>query len=385
MAFTSQGFSRKFRSLCETFGNSIDEVAAATGIGSQALRAIEAGNAPPTGDEVLIIADFFKCEFSWLVDDAAPNPEENASTMLRSEGRGLAASDRHAIAEFLYLCKSQAMLEELLEVRPSHEEFKFVPRGTYFKRHGADCAAELRQKYNLPRNAIIPDIFGWLRDKGFRVFRRALPSSPISGLFVRHPEAGNCILINFSEDKYRQRFSAAHEIGHALLDIEKKYNVSVQIEPSGSNDLVELRANSFASSFLMPPELLSMIGTKEQWRQPEKIREVASQLFVSVPALLSALKRDNILDEDTLNNLRQSGIRLPDKHEPEVRGGLNKKQRDRQLVLLGMGLHSQYVNMGFEAHARGLISQAKLADILLTEPSELTELSALFGVSLKHG
>lgn len=384
MPFTTQAFARKLSDLRASFGETLGDVVAAVGIGSQALQALEAGTAMPTGDEVLILADYFKCEFSWLIEDDASNPDENAAMMLRSESGRLAAADRHAIAEFLYLCKSQALLEELLELRPSGDGFSFTQRDNFFKGHGKDCADSFRQWHRLPPNAVIPDVYEWLRKAGLRVFRRPLPNSTISGLFIRHPEAGRCILINANEDVYRQRFSAAHEAGHALLDTDKGYNVSQDADAS-SADLREVRASTFASCFLMPPEVLTMLGTPEQWRTPEKIVEAADRLSVSIPALLSALKRDNILDASAIAQLRDMRLRLPEKRDPELAGDFSPRELERKRTLLAKGLHDGYVHQAFEAYHRHLISLAKLADILLIEPSEVEELAALFGVSLRHG
>ncbi len=384
MAFTIQGFAKKLRGLREQYGNTLSDVAERTGIGTQVLQAMETGSATPTGDEVLILADFFKCEFPWLIEDDAINPDENVTMLLRSEGGRLAASDRHAIAEFLHLCKSQALLEEMSGHRAVGEEFQFTPRGTFFKGHGRDCAKALRAHHKLKPNAIIPDIFDWLRKSGLRVFRRALPSSTISGLFVRHPEAGRCVLINSNDDIYRQRFSAAHEAGHALLDADKDYNVS-DINDANSREYVELRASTFASCFLMPPELLTMLGDADQWRRPEKVAEVAGRLFVSIPALLSALKRDGILDEQAVAMIKDARPRLPSKQEPELTGDYTDRQLHRKTVLLSNGLHAAYVQQVFDAHRQGHISLAKVADMLLVEPVEVRDIATLFGTSLYHG
>jgi len=379
MPFTNQVFGNKLKTLRQSFDNSFDDLFNATGIALNELQALESGNRSPSGDEVLILSDYFKCEFSWLLDDEAANPDENAVLLLRSAGGALRASDRHAIAEFLHLCKSEALLEELLEHRPQYDELKFELRSTYLIGQGKDCANQFRRSHGLPPNAIIPDIFGWLRKAGLRVFRRALPGSPISGLFVRHPSAGRCILINFAEDIYRQRFSAAHEVGHALMDEGIPYNVSTR-EDFVSQKGPELRANSFATCFLMPPELLSKLGTPAQWQRPEKLIEAADRLFVSVPAVLSALRRDNIIDEATRRKIRDMKLRPPEKREPELRGEMTGRQLDRKEALLASGLHDAYVGSAFEAHRRGLISMAKMADMLLVSLQEVSELSDLFAV-----
>jgi Zn-dependent peptidase ImmA (M78 family) len=383
MPFTTQEFAQKLSSLRQSFGNSMNDLTEATGIDSRRLQAFESGSTMPSGDEILILSDFFKCEFTWLIEDHESNPDENIILMLRSEGGRLAASDRHAIAEFLHLCKSQALLEELLEIKPLYAEFVFTPKGKSYKRQGEECAKNFREWHRLAFNAVVPDIFKWLRKSGFRVFRRDLPSSPISGLFIRHPYAGKCILINYAEDIYRQRFSAAHEAGHALMDADISFNVSDQSDKS-SQVSSEIRANSFASCFLMPNELLTKLGTPEQLQQPEKIMEVANLMSVSIPALLSALRRDKIIDEQTRLNLRNMRLRLPIKNEPELAGDLSKRQLERKKALLAAGLNADYVSTAFEAHYRKLISLAKLADILLVDTRDVTELADIFGMSLRH-
>jgi Zn-dependent peptidase ImmA (M78 family) len=382
MAFTAMGFARKLRDLRGSLDDSLNVVADATGISTDVLTDLEAGAATPSGDQVLILADYFNRDFTWLIEDEAPDPDENASQLLRSEGGELTSLDRHSIAEFVHLCKSQALLEELLEQRPHVAQFSWAPaRSRTPTQQGIDCARAFRQGHGLPSNELIPDIFQWLRDVGIRVFRRALRSdSAISGLFVRHPEAGHCILINYSQDIYRQRFSAAHEAGHALMDEGKPFNVSHT--DNSDSGWIEGRANSFASAFLMPPELLAILGTPEQWCRPEKIIYAADRLSVSIPALLSALRRDNLIDEATRTNLREQRLQLPEKREPELAGGLSTRELERKQAMLRLGLHRSYVLQGLEAHHRGLISLAKLADMLLVDSSDVSDIASLFGTRI---
>ncbi|MBY6266610.1 ImmA/IrrE family metallo-endopeptidase (plasmid) [Azospirillum sp. 412522] len=384
MAFTTKGFGGKLRHLRESFGHTQAVVSQRTGIALEALQGMENGTALPTGDEVLILADVYRCDFTWLIEDSATNPDEAASMMLRSESGRIAASDRPAIADFLHLCKSQALIEDL-SGRPSFaKEFVFQPRGGYYKGHGIDCAKELRNFHGLPGNAVIRDIFGWLRSSGLRVFRRELPNSSISGLFIRHPEAGRCILINASEDIYRQRFSAAHEAGHAIMDVDTAYNVSEEGDQS-SGQLVEIRASTFASCLLIPADLLKRFGDPGDWRNPNKIAEVAGKLFVSVSALLSALKRERILDQNEVDDIRRLVPRLNDKPDPELMGDLSPRERERKTSMMALGLHSVYVQQVLDACRDGLVSRAKAADMLLVEPADMQEIATLFRTVPHHG
>jgi Zn-dependent peptidase ImmA (M78 family) len=124
-------------------------------------------------------------------------------------------------------------------------------------------------------------VYSDFRQLGCHIFRRELGNSNISGFFIQHPVAANCLLINYSEDVYRQRFSAAHEMAHALLDDDEE--VVVSFHKSSTVDLREVRANTFASRYLIPPEFLRQIPDPQDW-PASKVLEWASKLKVSTEA-----------------------------------------------------------------------------------------------------
>ena len=47
----------------------LDEVAQATGIDSARLRLIEQGATEPSGDEILILADYYRCDFKFFISN----------------------------------------------------------------------------------------------------------------------------------------------------------------------------------------------------------------------------------------------------------------------------------------------------------------------------
>jgi len=57
--------SRYREQLTETLG----EVAEATGIDTERLRSIEAGQVEPSGDEILILADHYRCDFEFFISN----------------------------------------------------------------------------------------------------------------------------------------------------------------------------------------------------------------------------------------------------------------------------------------------------------------------------
>jgi Zn-dependent peptidase ImmA (M78 family) len=227
----------------------------------------------------------------------------------------------------------------------------------------------------------VRDPFAEMQRMGFKVFRRRLENSNISGLFMNHPKAGPCILVNLAEGMARQRFSAAHEWAHGLLD-QKAIELSM-VGEWNSNELVEIRANTFASHFLIPVELLAA-GDINRWLNPMEVSSWAERLRVSVPALLSALTAARFLTNEQREQLRGTIRRPPDPPDPELEGHLTDQQRARKQTLLEQGLSQHYVKLCFDAYVQELISRGLLAEMLLTTPAGTHEVAALFGRGMRR-
>ena len=132
-----------------------------------------------------------------------------------------------------------------------------------------------------------------------------MENSSISGVMIRHPEAGRCILVNYDEDVYRQRFTAAHELAHALME-DSEFNVSLTRD--GSN-LMEVRANTFASHYLVPPAFARVVLSRIATWDDIAITEWAKRLKVSTEVLRISLKDMGIIDNIIFNQLK--GSRVP--------------------------------------------------------------------------
>jgi Zn-dependent peptidase ImmA (M78 family)/transcriptional regulator with XRE-family HTH domain len=366
----------KYRGQLE---ESILEVASSTGIDAARLTAIEAGQTEPTGDEVLILADHYRCDFKFFISNEQVAPFEQTETLYRAHGNDFTKEDRRAVQEFLYLCETEDFLMRELGRRPI--SFSFAPIGTFFKGHGETAAASLRAVLGYSNRQVPRDVYSEFRSVGIHVFRRKLGNSNISGLFIMHPVAGKCALVNHSEDIYRQRFSAAHEMAHAIFD--SAHGASVSFEGPSGSDMVELRANRFASCFLLPPAFLAQLPAPDRWTDADA-QQWANSLRVSCVALAIALKEAKLVDAAVYNRIR--GLRLPReaKVDPELPDGLNAVQRERKARLLELGLSDHYVGLCFDGFSEGLISIGRLAEALLCSHGELAELASLYGRTL-HG
>lgn len=380
MTFDLSLLGSKLSRYRQQFQLTLNDVSEATGIPTDMLQAYESGALQPSGDEILILADFYKCDFKFFISNERLAPFEQTDMLFRKHGDQLSKADRWNIQEFLFLCECENDLVELLG-RKARLTFSFTPSGAYYKAHGEGAASELRKILGYASDQLTSDdIFQDFRRVGLHIFRRKLQNSKISGLFLKHPVIGKCILINYNEDIYRQRFTAAHEVGHAILDGDREFNVSFENEQQA---LVEVRANTFASRYLLPPEVLRRkLPSTIQWTL-EQALNVSNQLQVNPQTLAIALK-----DSGTISNRdyeQIASIKLPrqSKVDPELPTSLSPRSFERRQEMLQRGLSTYYVELCLEAYSQNLITKARLAEILLVDERELFDIAGLFQANIQ--
>ena len=373
MSFDLAIFADKLRRYRDQLKTNVEEMATATGIAADRLRALESGSLEPSGDEVLILADYFHCDFKFFVSNEKLAPFEETETLYRRFGDRLSREDRWAIQELLFLCENEAFLMDQLARNP-RTSFAFVKKGNYVKGNATRAAAELRQHLGIAPREVHMDIFADLRAIGVHVFRRRLASSDISGLFIQHPTAGKCVLVNYEQDVYRQRFTAAHEGCHAILDADQPFVVSfARWDPK---DLAEIGANVFASHYLVPDDTLA--GLRSVTWSATTVVEAATRLSVNTDTLVFRLEDAGYVDQALSVELRRHRVPRTAKSDPELPSSLTAASRTRKEELLQRGLSNHYVALCFNAHEQGVVTRARLAEMLLAHDTELAELRALF-------
>ena len=248
------------------------------------MIAFEENNLEPSGDEILILADYYRCDFRFFISNQKVTSFEQTDYLFRRYKDELSKADRWAIQEVLFLAENEVFLSEKLGHR--HKPFQFQKNGSIFKGHAVSAAFELRKHLNYSDKEIPINVYKDFRTIGVKVFRRKLENSGISGLFINHPVAGKCILINYSEDIFRQRFTAAHEAAHSILDDE--HEVVVSFVKWTKDDLVEIRANNFASHYLLPRSFIKSIPNVSRWDR-EKVLQWSQKLYVNTEVLAISL------------------------------------------------------------------------------------------------
>jgi len=371
--------ARKLTGYREQFQESTAELAEATGIPEASLAAYERGEREPSGDEILILADHYKCDYRYFVSSDRVAPFDEIEVLFRSHDKEFSKEDRWSVLQFLYLCDCEEFLLDALAREP-RRPFAFTKEGTSFKGQGRQAAAALREHLGHGPERVA-DVYRDVRSLGLHVFRRELRNSRISGLCMRHPQAHGCILVNYGEDPYRQRFTAAHELAHALLDDEPV--VVSFVSHGGTHELPEVRANAFASAYLLPPDALRRLPDPGRWTAEDAVRW-ASQMQVSTEALAHAL------DEAGRVSLPQKriilGARVPAhrKEDPELPQTLAVRERERREELLRLGLSASYVSLCFDAYEASAITAGRLAEALLGDERNLGRMAELYGRHLDH-
>lgn len=373
--------SERLKKSRETLAYSFGEASRACGISVERLVELENEISAPTGDEILILASLYNCEFLQLVDRNLPGPSDLTDILFRRHGDSFDRYDRRSIQEFINFCQQEKQLELILGIQKTMPKFEWS--GSFYKKHGADAAETIRKHFNHPANAVSRDVYSDFRSIGVHIFRRKLSNSEISGLYIHDPMAGHCVLVNFNEDVYRQRFSTAHEVAHSIFDSAEEVMVTYEATSSkySRQDLVEIRANSFASNYLMPPQMLHSISP---WNV-DTIAYWAQQFRVSTAALSKALQDEGIITSAQVKVLRAIRIPQSEKIDPEAPDNLTELQRSRRQSLLQKGLSDYYVSLCCEAHERQLISTHRLMEMLGADSHELIEIGKLFGWTIKHG
>ncbi|MFE7845303.1 helix-turn-helix domain-containing protein [Microbacterium sp. NPDC057407] len=110
------------------------------------------------------------------------------------------------------------------------------------------------------------------------------------------------VLLLTTENWTRRRFTIAHELGHIVWGDAHEV-IAESLNPGGTADYKEKRANAFAAAFLMPETLLNEELAGRVIDHPV-FHELVVRFRVSPSSLAVRLKSLSFIDEATFNQLR---------------------------------------------------------------------------------
>jgi Zn-dependent peptidase ImmA (M78 family)/transcriptional regulator with XRE-family HTH domain len=266
---------------------------------------------------------------------------------------------------------------------------------------GERVSTEERQRLGLGF-APVGSIAELLETQSVRTALIDLPDD-VSGLTMADAAIGVFVVANRLHAAVRRRFSLAHEYAHALLDRDRLGTVSRSTE---RDDLIEVRANAFAATFLLPTEgvrqFMTVIGKggpsrqradvfdeggvveassrtapKSQDTQMYDVAELAEHFGVSRLATLYRLRNLRWLSDAAFDHLKQHedaghGRAVADMLQlPEIDEGAARDE-----------YRHRFLNLALEAFRRSAISRAKLSELVNLiglDDHELADLLDTFG------
>ena len=378
MAFDTNLLATKLKRCRNNFELTLNEVSASSGISISKLQDIETGKVEPYGDEILILADIYQEDFKYFISNDKLSASEQVEELYRVNGKTFSKADKHAIQTFINLCDNEQFVWDCLGIQINPFRTPHIDQHYIKKSDGIRVADMLRLHMGYTDLKAYQNLYQELRKIGIHIFRMELNNSGISGLFIRHPRAGKCILINADENIYRQNFTLAHEIGHALMD-GIDFNVSLSTEDE-SSPFREYRADAFASNFLLPRNIIRKIPKSSI--NADFIKVQADRFRVNVIAFLIALKEARIISDYEFDKYKQIKIPKAEQRDYEFED-LTERITLSYQTAIKRGLTPTYIKYSHKAYYDGHISVERLAEMLLTDIYDLPNLLDQFKFKLK--
>lgn len=253
MSVTREELGRRVRSARESCGLTQEQLGTTAGLSRLAISQIEAGSRSVSSIELDRIAYAVGKDIRSFL---AENADDDALVALFRKNAQLAGHDQLLLAlqGCVALGREAANLERLLGVDRLHAGTRYelpVPRSKWEAiQQGKRVAIEERNRLRLPAGPL-HDLANELDKQGVRVGAVKLPSN-ICGITLCDRRLGVFVVINEDDPALRRRFSLAHEYGHVVMDQNRSGGISRTDDDR--DDLLEVRANSFAAEFLMPSD-----------------------------------------------------------------------------------------------------------------------------------
>ncbi|MEG0065128.1 MAG: XRE family transcriptional regulator [Pseudomonas sp.] len=288
--------SERLKQLRLTFGITQTALAKMVGRASGNISKWENGVQVPEADAFQRLCEVFGVSENWLLEEQIVT-NEDTPFFFRSQVSATANAREIAEVRLEWLQDISYKLQESLEfvaVNVPHLEESncLVISDEEIERMASEC----RQAWGLG-TAPIPNVVQTLENAGIVCTRTTLGHLKMDGVSNWHEldQRPYVLLVADKANGIRNRFDAAHELGHIVL------HRHVSKEQYESNyDLLESQAHRFASAFLMPAESFLR---EIRWPTLDTLLALKPRWKVSVAAMVRRCKDLEIINETTTTRL----------------------------------------------------------------------------------
>jgi Zn-dependent peptidase ImmA (M78 family)/DNA-binding XRE family transcriptional regulator len=384
---TQQELGRRIRAAREQSRMTQDQVASRLGVSRSAVVQMEAGNRSVSSLEIDRLAYLFGRDMREFVADTF----EDADTLGALFRAQPDVADQPEVVEKLRECmalgRELTNLERLVGIDRDVSAVATYPLPMPRSRweaiqQGQRLADEERRRLQLGVGPL-PDLTELLETQGVRTAVVDLPED-VSGLTLSDKSVGIFVVANRVHHHLRRRFSFAHEYAHVVVDRARFGLVS---RASERDDLVEVRANSLAASFLMPEDgvrhFVATLGKGKPSRSYAEIFDEGGALSVEgrtepgtqAVQLYDVVQMAHHFGVSRISALyRLRNLRLVTAQEFDRLKALDASGKGRQLAeLLGLPepdheavrneFRHRFLGLALEAYRRDEISRGKLKEL----------------------
>lgn len=287
-----------------------EDVGAALGVSRAMVSYWETGARTPNDRQLAALARLYGIDLVDIIEDRYVEPAgaDLTSMLLRAEEQ-VEPHSAQGMREFFHFLEHYAELARIVDdpIRGLTES-PFMYRTRFSTKDDARRKAEeVRSHLGLGAGPL-QDVDIVCEMLGITIYRAALGSdlsTAPSGAFVNHPDVGFSILVNLDMTPGRRRFTAAHEIAHALFHSdETRYVVSL------GRNAVETFADEFAGEFLMPQEgvrrFMEEAGMPPQISDPIDAIQIQRFFRSSFPTTLVRLRQMRVLTAPNYERLKNT-------------------------------------------------------------------------------
>jgi Zn-dependent peptidase ImmA (M78 family)/transcriptional regulator with XRE-family HTH domain len=290
-----QGIPGRVLSLIEDSGLSRGAFAGEIGLDDSKLSKSLSGARRFSSLDLARIADRCKVTVDWLVTGEEPPLAVAARTTSGDARTALEAAKRYSAM--------RADLASLGWPQPWRPVSLAAVSGTYAEQGRALARPALSFVAEAGRSVGEADLPGVVEEVfGVDVAVVALDAG-FDGLAASSEDA-KLIVLGTSQLPARQRFTLAHELGHLFAGDDQGVHLDRDIyDKAQAKDPSEMRANNFASAFLMPEDALREAVGRDGLSE-EGFAALACDLKVTPSALAFRLKDLRLIDSGTCDRYR---------------------------------------------------------------------------------
>ncbi len=254
----SKRIGETLRDLRLSDGKSQAQVAQVLGVSRSSVSQMELGNRSVRAQEMRSLSRAYGCSPSVFLaepmKEADRDPDELIAALIQTLPELLSEDpnalddlrDAVAVAAALKTLETELGIEHYSSGPPAHG-FSTATTPWEGVHQGYVVAQEERARVGLGV-APIRDVDDTLALMRVRATKTSLPDG-VSSLFLRPQETGFLVVVNRRLSLVERRFQYAHAYAHTLFDRDREW---LLCGFEGRRSPVEVRANAFASRFLLP-------------------------------------------------------------------------------------------------------------------------------------